>query len=132
MAFSLQAIKHLDLSFFIMLMGIIASGWNLYLYCYFGHAVTECFTGIDYYVFDTKWYNQPLSFQKNLIVVIQNAQQPIRFHGFGLAQVNLITYCKVWTLFFWIAQGYLWVFLSLQVLRTVISYYMMFKALTDG
>lgn len=78
-----------------MIIGLAVGGSNLFMYCYFGHNATDSYTAIADCLFELKWYNQPLNLQKQFIVIIQNAQQPIYYDGFGVAHLNLNTYCKV-------------------------------------
>lgn len=78
-----------------MLIGVTLSGSILYFYCYFGQNATDYHLKMADCVFESNWYLQPVIFQKYFITIIQNAQQPIYYHGFGVAKLNLNTYCRV-------------------------------------
>lgn len=95
-----QAFEHLDLAFFLMIIGALISGSNLFLYCYFGHIATDCYLSIADCIYESKWYNQEKILQKFFLIIIQNAQQPFYYHGFGVARLNLNTYRTVWGIIF--------------------------------
>lgn len=67
----------------------------LFLYCYFGKIATESFLTMSDYLFEADWLDASVDFQKNYILIIQNAQRPIFYHGFQLATLDLGTFAKV-------------------------------------
>lgn len=96
----IQAFGDSGVNFLEMMFGLIFCAANIFLYCYFGQLATDSYIKMADCLFESKWYNQPLSYQKNLIVMIQNAQQTIHYHGFNIAYLNLNNFCKVWISFF--------------------------------
>lgn len=78
-----------------MIIGVGLSGSNLFLYCYYGHLATDNSSGIADVIFETNWYIHLLEMQKYLILMIQNAQRPFYYHGFGMARLSLGTYTQV-------------------------------------
>lgn len=81
--------------FIIVSIGASVSILNLLVYCYFGHITTDCYLEMADYLFESNWYTRPLNYQKALILMIQNAQRKIQYHGSGVAYLNLNTYLQV-------------------------------------
>lgn len=46
-------------------------------------------------LYEASWPDLPIELQKYFIVMIGNAQQPLYYHGFGMAILNLQTFTKV-------------------------------------
>lgn len=46
-------------------------------------------------LYKMKWRKQPIKLQKYVLLMIQNMQQPIYYHGFNVAILNLGTFIKV-------------------------------------
>lgn len=96
-----------------MLFGVALSGSILFFYCYFGQNATDYYLEMADCVFESKWYLQPIEFQKYSLNIIQNAQQPIYYHGFGVAKLSLYTYCRVSLPFLcgdWLIYIHIWNF----------------------
>lgn len=81
---------------FAFISGILSGIANLLLYCYFGYLATESYLMISDHLYEFKWYNRPIKFQKKLNFMIQNAQQEHFFHGFSIAKLNLNTFTQVY------------------------------------
>lgn len=56
---------------------------------------TESYEQMAQCLFDSNWTGMSIELRKNLIVMIQNSQQPLYYHGFGIFILNLETYTKV-------------------------------------
>lgn len=90
-----QAIKHPDLNFYMVLMSLLVSSANLYLYCYYGNRSTTDYAKMAHYLYESNWYTYPAELQKYFKMMIENAQLPLFYHGFRIVQLNLETYLKV-------------------------------------
>ena len=77
------------------IVNILAGLYNLFLYCFFGKMVTDMFSQISEYLYESNWYELPIELQKNFILAIQNAQLPLQYNGFEVAVLNLETFCAV-------------------------------------
>lgn len=144
--FILQLFHHLDSSVAITLLAAWTGISPLFIYCYFGKLATESYEQMSdclYYDFD--WPYLPVKSQKCLIVMIANMQRPIYYHGFKIAILDLRTFIQVNNsirLEIKMIQAHLFdqictpfslfviCFSSLQLIRKVFSFYMMFKAIT--
>lgn len=70
----------------------------LFIYCYFGKIATNSFAKMSDFVYlKMKWHNLPIKLQKYVILMIGNMQQPIFYHGFYVAVVDLNTFIRVRT-----------------------------------
>ncbi|XP_055297981.1 odorant receptor 22c-like [Sitodiplosis mosellana] len=103
--------KHPDGGLGFLLCCVAVSMSNLFVYCYFGKVATESYTKIPNYLYDANWQQVPVNLQKYIIVMIANGQRPLYYHGFGIAVLNLETFCAL--------------------LRAVGTYFMAFKTLTE-
>lgn len=56
---------------------------------------TESYEDMIDRLYECKWHELPISLQKYFILMIQNAQQPVYYHGFGVALLNMQTFTKV-------------------------------------
>lgn len=90
-----QAIEHpsVDLCFTLITIGTNLA--NLLLYCYYGKQTTDYYGAFGDCLFESKWYNLPVDLQKVVLMVIGNAQQPLFYHGFRVARINLETFTSV-------------------------------------
>lgn len=67
----------------------------LFLYCFFGKLAIDSFARMADSLFEANWQDLPINLQKYFILMIANSQKPIYYHGFGVAILNLETFCKV-------------------------------------
>lgn len=109
---------------------------NLFLCCYLGKMASNSYAQMAECLYDCNWYEIPLDLQKYFIIMVANSQVPPTYSGYGVAELNLSTFRKV---------GFKWnsvvhsllssndslQFFNIQILRTVHSYYMMFKAISS-
>lgn len=108
--FSTKAFKHPDLHLLNILASVIASCGTLFCYCYGGESATRDFLNYADCLFESNyWHELPVDLQKFYILMVKSAQIPLYYHGFGMVNLSLITFSKV--------------------LKTVVSYYLMFKQL---
>lgn len=46
-------------------------------------------------VYEMNWQKLPLQLQKYIIVMIENMQKPLYYHGFNIIKLELNTFIKV-------------------------------------
>lgn len=68
---------------------------SLFAYCYFGKLATDNFTKMADCLYESKWYESSIKAQKCFVLMIQNMQKPLYYHGFGIAILNLKTFTDV-------------------------------------
>lgn len=78
-----------------MIVGILLGFSNLFVYCYFGNLATESFEKIEDFVNEFNWHELPVDLQKYFILIIQNSQKPLFFHGSKVIVLNLETFSRV-------------------------------------
>lgn len=67
----------------------------LFFYCYFGELATESYEKMADILYESNWYGLPVALQKRFVVMIIDMQQPIHYHGFGIANLNLSSFLAV-------------------------------------
>lgn len=69
---------------------------NLLMYCYLSKLATDSYAKMSDCVYNKiTWYELPIGLQKYFVLMIQNMQQPLNYHGFGVIYLNLETFTKV-------------------------------------
>lgn len=68
---------------------------NVFVYCYFGKCATESFRKMVDCIYESKWHELPIKLQKSLMLMIQNSQKPLYYHGFGFFVLNLENFTDV-------------------------------------
>lgn len=84
-------------------MSIFAAFMSVFttlLYCFFAQMATEQFLQMADCLYQSDWPNLPVKLQKFYIVMIQNAQKPLCYHGFGMVAMDLNTFAGVSETFF--------------------------------
>lgn len=90
--------KHLGAEFLVIVICVISSGSNLFLYCYYGKFTTDSYLAFNQSVYESNWYLLPSKIQKSIVLLIGNAQRPLFYHGSHIVNLNLETFLKVRTL----------------------------------
>lgn len=122
-----QAMKHLDLNALLLVIAFQMATGIVFLYCFTGSLSTEQFYRFGSMTYESDWYKWPNELQKYVLLIIANAQRPQIFNGFNVIDLNLLAFTKV---FFLIKKNQtLLNSFQFQIMRTVASYYMMFKSL---
>lgn len=93
--FLLQQLQHPSFSICVLLIVVSVGLGNLFLFCFFGTLGTESFERMADYLYESNWFEMPIRLQKNIIMMIQNAQKPIYYHGFGMAILQMGTFSNV-------------------------------------
>lgn len=79
----------------MMFITLSAGLSHLFVYCFFGKLATESFEKMAYCLYESNWYGLSVDLQKNFILMIENAQIPIFYHGFEMLVLNLETFTQV-------------------------------------
>lgn len=87
--------RHIDINMGFLLIVVSIGGSNLFLYCFFGKVATESYRKMVDSLYEANWQILPIELQKYFILMIGNAQRPLYYSGFGVAVLNLKTFCKV-------------------------------------
>lgn len=64
----------------------------LFIYCYYGEAATNNYLNFADTVYEIDWFKLPSNLKGFVILMIQNAQKPIYYHGFNIVYLNLTTF----------------------------------------
>lgn len=126
--------QHPDFGMLVIMMALTIGTATLFVYCYFGKMASESYGEMSNCLYECNWVELSPKQQKRIIMIIENAQRPLYYHGFGMAVLHLESFTKVQnkndrsvnfsnTLFISISFS--------QLIRLVFSFYMMFKTLTD-
>lgn len=91
----LQQMKHIDFNLAFLLIGIVTGISNIFFYCYFGKLSTDCYSEIPGLLFESDWYLLSVCKQKYILLMIQNAQIPLYYHGYKMAVLDLRTFSMV-------------------------------------
>lgn len=68
----------------------------LFIYCYFGKIATDSFEKMSDFVYlKMEWHILAPKLQKYVVLMIENMQKPIFYHGFHVAVVDLNTFIRV-------------------------------------
>lgn len=122
--------QHIDFNLGILIVAVLTSAANLFVYCYYGKIASDSYVKMADYMFESNWQPLSVDLQKYFILLIGNTQRPLYYHGFSVAVLNLETFCTVRKILDK-SSLYLLNKLFLQLVRSVLSYYMMFKTLTS-
>lgn len=79
--------------FFIIVVGV--SFGIIFTYCFSGSMATESLLKNADDAYDIEWYRQPVKYQKYVVILIMEAQRPLRFHGYKIAYCNCEIFLKV-------------------------------------
>lgn len=91
----LQAFKNIHFNISIYVVSAIVNVSIFWSYCYFGRLATGNYEKMSDSLYDTDWHEIPVRLQKYYVVMLANIQRPVQYHGFGVAILNLETFCKV-------------------------------------
>lgn len=90
-----QEMKHPSFGLVSLLISVPIGLSMLFLYCYFGKTATDSLAKMSDCLWHCNWQDLSLKHQKYLIIMIQNTQRPIHYHGFGIAVLNLEIFTTV-------------------------------------
>lgn len=90
-----QSLHHPGLDTGTTFIAICVSGFNLYLYCFFGNRTTDNFLDFGDILWDLKFYEFPIDLQKLMTVMIGNTREKHFYHGFNILNLSLTTFNAV-------------------------------------
>lgn len=90
-----QLLTNANLNFIVVLATVIVGIMILFFFCFFGKLATESFEKMTICLFECNWLEFPIDVQKCILLMIQNAQRPMYYHGLGIAVLNLEIFSKV-------------------------------------
>lgn len=90
-----QQFNHIYFEVVVLLMVMFVGLSNLFLYCFLGKLATDSFEEMADCLYNSNWMVLPVQLQKYLIIMIENIQQPICYHGFKIINLDLITFITV-------------------------------------
>lgn len=67
----------------------------MFVYCFFGKMATESFEQMSICLYESNWTEFSVDLQKYIMLMIQNSQRTLFYHGFGIINLDLMTFCKV-------------------------------------
>lgn len=111
---------------------------SIFLYCFFGKLATESYLAMADSLYETNWFKLSNSMQKMFLLMIEQSQRPIYYHGFGLVIMNLETFTKVRNFRCvetltrkFISWIFLFYFNNLQYVKSIISYCTIFRTVAS-
>lgn len=130
----LQQLKDMGFDVSILVVALSACAIVPFSYCYFGKMTTDAYASMPDRLFESNWQQLSINLQKYVILMIGNMHKPLFYHGYGILILNLETFRDVRAmknkilLFKYLIDPNENVFF--QLFRNIITYYMMFKAIT--
>lgn len=115
---------------FIAVISMLTSAGNIFLYCYVGTFTTVKFLRFSDAAYESLWYKFPVELQKYLRLIIADAQRSRAFDGYGVMDLNLVTFAKVFCSAK-ISKNPLLRILLLQVMKSAVSFYLMIKTFAE-
>lgn len=126
---------------------MVSTAGNLFMFCLFGKLATDSYAKMSQCLYESNWLALPLDLRKFFILMIQNSQRSIFYHGFGFIILDLETFSRasvfLVNFFFFQLQIYTFVFvdtiykislifvsIDFQFIKMVFTYYMVFKTIT--
>lgn len=91
----IQQMKDTDLEISVDLLAIFFGLSTIFVYCLYGKIATQSFADMADCLYEFNWQTLPIGLQKYVILMMQNAQRPLHYHGSKLAVLNLETFCQV-------------------------------------
>lgn len=97
--------RHVEITIFTNIVGLSVHVSMVYILCFYAEKYTNQAYQITHLTyFDLLWFKLPIRHQKTTVLPIYRAQKQFRLTGFGIFDVSMETYVKVWILHF------LWLF----------------------
>lgn len=88
--------QHSDFKLLVQpFISLLVGTGSLYLFCYFGKLATESFENMSDCAYNANWLQFDIALKKYVILMIQNAQYSLHFHGYGMLILNLQTFTQV-------------------------------------
>lgn len=85
----------MGVEFVLMFFSTVFCMLNLFLYCYYGKCTTDSYAAFADCSYQSNWMDLLIDLQKYFILMIAHAQMPLHYHGYGMVNLNLESFCKV-------------------------------------
>ncbi|KAI7815595.1 Odorant receptor Or20, partial [Rhyzopertha dominica] len=85
----------LDQNFSSYVVYFIIMGLQTYLYCWFGHEVTEACAGIPYSLFEEQWIEAPATFKKQMLLTMIRMGRPVQLTMMKFNPLTLRTFLQI-------------------------------------
>lgn len=129
-AFLTQAATNLDLNIVVVILGVQCNTGTVFLYCYVGSLTMNQFHRYGDISYEAQWIKMPIELRKFVQIVIADAQRLLKFTKLNLVDLNLTAFTTVRFCFHIFCYRYLLcALLCFQVMKAVVTYYMMFRSL---
>lgn len=66
-----------------------------FTFCYCAHFTTNRISFIQNTIYNLDWHDFPIELQKQLVLIMAEAQTPLYFSGFGLIRCTLFSFLMV-------------------------------------
>lgn len=90
-----QEIKNFDDELLSPLPSMMNCICCVFLYTYCGDETNQSFEDVSELLYNTDWIKQPQNIKKTLLLMMQNAQQPMFYTTFGGFPLNMDTFGRV-------------------------------------
>lgn len=87
--------KQLDMNIVFLINAFFVVIFYVFVMCFFGKSATESFEKMSDSLYESNWQELSIDLQKSFILMIQNTQRPLFYHGFGVCILDLETFAKV-------------------------------------
>lgn len=77
------------------MIGLVIGLSNLLVYCYIGYRASDYYISIGDLLYQSNWHKLPIKYRKHFVLMIQDAQRPILYHGFKIIKINMGTFTNV-------------------------------------
>lgn len=84
-----------DWNIILVILAICMSFGTIFVYSFTGSLVTSSLLQCADDTYDVLWYRFPANVQKILIIILMEAQKPLRFHAYKIAYMNFEIFMKV-------------------------------------
>lgn len=114
------------MSIFASFVGVV----SILPYCYYASRITVRMQQLSNVIFDSCWYKLPVRLQRNIQFMIKFAQVTRKVDGYILFSCDLECFVKVgskFLLFILFIAISIHFFLYFQIMKTSVSYYLLFK-----
>lgn len=133
--FRFQEMTYFDFTAGNLFIGVATGFSNLFVYCFIGYKSVAYYTSVGDLLYQSNWHKLPTKYRRYFVLMIQDAQKPVLFHGFKIIKITLGTFTNVrpiitYTYGYNGHNGSNFHLLFLQILNALYKFYMMLNTLT--
>lgn len=130
-SFFRQGLHHFDINLLVVCSLVVNSILTVLPYCYFASTLIDRLEKMPTQIFISNWHLLSLTQQKKISLMIGFAQRRRRFSGYGMITCSMETFLKVFVLFTSANNDLVMFYSYLQIMKTTISYYLLFKKFSE-